>query len=221
MPAARRPARSLTAAGRPRAVARAGPGRRTAAGRRGCRGSSAADPGLDRHRCARRVRARWRGRRDPPARSSRRPSRRAVTTHRPRSCGAAAALVTRPRRSSGFLHGTPRGRLLAGAAVRRPLADARRDRWLARLPPLLSPRAPRRPPRLPARRLAGAGRMTVAPMSTELALLIDVGSAWAKAGVIGRAARPMAARRPRRPAHLLGGARSCGGTLVDAARGRR
>ena len=86
----------------------------------------------------------------------------------------------------GFLHGSPRGRIARCRRDRRALADARRHRWLARLPAPLSPRAPDRPPRLPARRLARPAVMT-ASVGTEMALLVDVGSAWVKASVVGRA----------------------------------
>ena len=98
---------------------------------------------------------------------------------------AAAAVVT-GLVVVGFLHGSPRGRIFGAAATGGRWLHACGNRWLARLSPPLAPGPPDRPPRLPARRLARAAVMT-ASVSTELALLVDVGSAWAKAGVVGRA----------------------------------
>ena len=85
----------------------------------------------------------------------------------------------------GFLHGMPRGRPMeAAAATGRWLLIAGIGGWLGYL--LLSPTgAAGGPDRLPRGRLAGDRPMSVT-VDTELAVLLDVGSAWAKASIIGR-----------------------------------
>ncbi len=66
------------------------------------------------------------------------------------------------------------------------LAAHHRDRRLARLPRSVAAHPASRSHRLPARRLAGVGAMSQPTARAEMAVLVDVGSAWAKAGVIGQ-----------------------------------
>ena len=100
--------------------------------------------------------------------------------------GGALAVVVTGLVLVGFLHGIPRGRVLTAAAgAGRWLLIGGIGGWLgflilSRLILLVDR------DRLPARRLAGARPVSETLVRAEMALLVDVGSAWAKAGVIGR-----------------------------------
>ena len=139
------------------------------------------------HRRARGVRARRRGDRHVPAAAGgddRRSAGSSPLRSSPRRRGGASSpascFVGFPARRA------PWTRALATAIGGRPRGcSLARHRGLARLPAPLAARPAAGPHRLPRRRLAGARPMSVA-VDTELALLIDVGSAWAKASVIGR-----------------------------------